>query len=297
MPSSRASHPGNVKHLQPRKDEVIPLAYAAGVDVGSTQTKAVIINEAGEIVGRALIDTGANVVQAAENAYTVARDGAGIDDREVEYVVGTGYGRYRVTFGNSQVTEISCHGRGAVHMFPGTRTVVDMGGQDTKAISVDANGEITDFCMNDKCAAGTGRFLGAASAALDIPLDQLGPVSLTSTKPVKISTTCTVFAESEVLAWIGKGKKIEDILWGVHVSIAQRSAGLMRRVGINDEITFTGGVTRNEGMVKALEERLEKKLNISEDCHYMGALGAALFALDEVKAGRTPERAGAGVKS
>lgn len=273
------------------------MAYAAGVDVGSTQTKAVIINEDGEIVGRALLDTGANVIQAAENAYVVAREEAGIDEREVEYVVGTGYGRYRVTFGNSQVTEISCHGRGAVHLFPNTRTVVDMGGQDTKAISVDANGEITDFCMNDKCAAGTGRFLGAAAAALDIPLDDLGPVSLTSTKPIKISTTCTVFAESEVLAWIGKGKKIEDILWGVHTSIASRSAGLMRRVGIEDEITFTGGVTRNKGMVKALEERLGKPLNISEDCHFMGALGAALFALDEVKAGRNPVGAGAGVKS
>jgi len=276
---------------------VITLAYAAGVDVGSTQTKAVIINEGGEIVGRALLDTGANVIQAAENAYIVARDEAGIDEREVEYVVGTGYGRYRVTFGNTQVTEISCHGRGAVHLFPNTRTVVDMGGQDTKAISVAANGEITDFCMNDKCAAGTGRFLGAAAAALDIPLDDLGPVSLTSTKPIKISTTCTVFAESEVLAWIGKGKKIEDILWGVHTSIAARSAGLMRRVGIEDEITFTGGVTRNKGMVKALEERLEKPLNISEDCHFMGALGAALFALDEVKTGRTPVKTGAGVKS
>ncbi len=276
---------------------MIALAYAAGVDVGSTQTKAVIINEDGEIVGRALLDTGANVIQAAENAYVVAREEAGIDEREVEYVVGTGYGRYRVTFGNSQVTEISCHGRGAVHLFPNTRTVVDMGGQDTKAISVAANGEITDFCMNDKCAAGTGRFLGAAAAALDIPLDDLGPVSLTSTKPIKISTTCTVFAESEVLAWIGKGKKIEDILWGVHTSIAARSAGLMRRVGIEDEITFTGGVTRNKGMVKALEERLEKPLNISEDCHFMGALGAALFALDEIKTGRTAVKTGAGVKS
>lgn len=273
------------------------MAYAAGVDVGSTQTKAVIINEAGEIVGRSLLDTGANVIQAAENAYVVAREEAGIDEREVEYIVGTGYGRYRVTFGNSQVTEISCHGRGAVHLFPNTRTVVDMGGQDTKAISVDANGEITDFCMNDKCAAGTGRFLGAAAAALDIPLDDLGPISLTSTRPIKISTTCTVFAESEVLAWIGKGKKIEDILWGVHVSIAQRSAGLMRRVGVNDEITFTGGVTRNKGMVKALEDRLGKPLNISEDCHFMGALGAALFALDEVKTGRNPVKTGAGVAS
>ncbi len=269
------------------------MAYAAGVDVGSTQTKAIIINEDAEIVGRALLDTGANVIQAAEDAYAEALAESGISQDEVEYVVGTGYGRYRVTFGNSQVTEISCHGRGAVHLFPNTRTVVDMGGQDTKAISVTADGEITDFCMNDKCAAGTGRFLGAASAALDIPLGDLGPVSLQSTKPIKISTTCTVFAESEVLAWIGKGKKIEDILWGVHKSIASRSAGLMRRVGIEDEITFTGGVSRNEGMVKALEERLEKKLNISEDCHYMGALGAAMFALDNIQAARTPAETGA----
>ena len=146
------------------------------------------------------------------------------------------------------------------------------------------NGEIADFCMNDKCAAGTGRFLGAAAAALDIPIDQLGPVSLQSRKPIKITTTCTVFAESEVLAWLGKGKKIEDILWGVHKSIASRSAGLMRRVGLDSEITFSGGVSRNNGMVKALEERLKQPLNISEECHYMGALGAALFALDRVEA-------------
>src|SRR6266498_5026438 len=164
------------------------MAYAAGVDVGSTQTKAVIIDEAGEIVGRALIDTGANVIAAAENAFALAADS--LDEREVEYVIGTGYGRYRVTFGNAQVTEISCHGRGAVHMFPGTRTVVDMGGQDTKAIRVSPRGEILDFCMNDKCAAGTGRFLGAASTALEIPLDQLGPTALRGERPVRISTTC-----------------------------------------------------------------------------------------------------------
>jgi (R)-2-hydroxyacyl-CoA dehydratese activating ATPase len=167
-----------------------------------------------------------------------------VREEEVEYVVGTGYGRYKVTFGNTQVTEISCHGRGAVHMFPGTRTVVDMGGQDTKAIRV-GPGEIVDFCMNDKCAAGTGRFLGAASAALDIPLDELGPTALRGERPVKITTTCTVFAESEVLSWLGKGKKIEDILLGVHQSIAARSIGLLRRVGIEDEVTFTGGVARN----------------------------------------------------
>ncbi len=266
------------------------MAYAAGVDVGSTQTKAVIVDEDGVIVARSLTDTGANVVQAAQDAFNRALDDKGLSEREVEYVIGTGYGRYRVTFGNAQVTEISCHGRGAAHMFPGTRTVLDMGGQDTKAIRVSKTGEIDDFCMNDKCAAGTGRFLGAASMALDIPLEKLGDTALKSTKPVRISTTCTVFAESEVLAWLGKGKKIEDILWGVHQSIAMRSASLMRRVGVEDEVTFTGGVSKNPAMVVALEERLGVKLNVSEESHYMGALGAALFGLDHIKASREPAR-------
>ncbi len=264
------------------------MAYAAGVDVGSTQTKAIIINEDNKIIGRSLVDTGANVVMAAEKSYQQALDDNNIREEEIEYIVGTGYGRYRVTFGNTQVTEISCHARGAVHMFPKTITVVDMGGQDTKAIRVSPTGEIVDFCMNDKCAAGTGRFLGAASTALDIPIDELGPTALKAQKPIRISTTCTVFAESEVLSWLGKGKKIEDILWGVHQSIASRSAGLMRRVGVEEEVTFTGGVAKNVGMIKALEERLEVSMNVSEESHYMGALGAALFALDYIIASRAP---------
>ncbi len=263
------------------------MRYAAGVDVGSTQTKAVIIDEDGKILGRSLIDTGANVTKAAENSYGLALEESPVGDDDIGFVIGTGYGRYKVTFGDKQVTEISCHGRGAAHMFPGTRTVLDMGGQDSKAISIQTNGEITDFCMNDKCAAGTGRFLGAAATALDIPLDDLGPTALTSEKPVRISTTCTVFAEAEVLSWLGKGRKIDDILWGVHQSIAARSFGLLRRVGIEDEITFTGGVARNVGMIKAMEEKLQKKLNVSEESHYMGALGAALFALDSVLAGES----------
>jgi len=264
------------------------MSYAAGVDVGSTQTKAVIIDERREIVGRALIDTGANVTAAAEKAFHLALKSAGLGDEEVAYVIGTGYGRYKVTFGNKQVTEISCHGRGAVHMFPRTRTVLDMGGQDSKAIRVNADGEIVDFCMNDKCAAGTGRFLGAAAVALDIPLPDLGPTALQAEKSVRISTTCTVFAESEVLSWLGKGKKVEDILWGVHQSIAARSVGLLRRVGIEEELTFTGGVAKNVGMIKALEDALGKKINVSEESHFMGALGAALFALDHIRASRKP---------
>jgi predicted CoA-substrate-specific enzyme activase len=228
-------------------------------------------------------------VSAAENAYAMAAKDGSVLEEEIEYVIGTGYGRYRVTFGNDQITEISCHARGAVHMFPDTRTVLDMGGQDTKAIRVGVHGEIDDFCMNDKCAAGTGRFLGAASAALDIPLQELGPTALESTRPVRISTTCTVFAESEILSWIGKGKKVEDILLGVHQSIASRSMGLLRRVGIEPEISFTGGVAKNVGMIRAIEDRLETRINVSPDSHYMGALGAALFALDEIRAHRSPQ--------
>ena len=264
------------------------MALSAGVDVGSTQTKAVIINEGLDIIGRSLIDTGANVVKAAEKAYLQALNDSNRREEEVAYVIGTGYGRYKVTFGDTQITEISCHGRGAVHMFPNTKTVLDMGGQDTKAISVSKIGEIVDFCMNDKCAAGTGRFLGAASMALDIPLGELGAVALKSEKPVKISTTCTVFAESEVLSWLGKGKKIEDILLGVHKSISSRSIALLRRVGLNQQITFTGGVAKNIGMVEVLNENLGMKMNVSEESHFMGALGAALFAMDHIFESRIP---------
>jgi len=268
------------------------MAYAAGVDVGSTQTKAVVVDEDRRIVGRALIDTGANVTAAAENAFIAAVRNAGVLEEDLAYVVGTGYGRYKVTFGDSQVTEISCHARGAVQMFPGTRTVLDMGGQDTKAIRVRANGEVVDFCMNDKCAAGTGRFLQAASFALEIPLDEVGPTALRAEKPVKISNTCTVFAESEVLSWLGRGKKIEDILMGMHQSIATRSVGLLRRVGIDSEVTFTGGVARNRAMVQVLNGMLGLQMNVSEESHFMGALGAALFALDRILSSRVAHGAG-----
>lgn len=264
------------------------MAYAAGVDVGSTQTKAIVVDEDLKIVGRAIIDTGANVVTAAEKSFQAALQNGGISDEQVEYIIGTGYGRYKVTFGNTQVTEISCHARGAVHMFPGTRTVLDMGGQDTKAIRVRANGEVVDFSMNDKCAAGTGRFLQAAAAALDIPLPELGPTALRAEKAVPISTTCTVFAESEVLSWLGKGKKIEDILLGVHRSIGTRSMALLRRVGVESQVTFTGGVTKNQGMVQVMNDMLGFPVNVGEESHVMGALGAALFAMDRIVASRIP---------
>lgn len=257
------------------------MRFAAGVDVGSTQTKAVVMEEGAGIVGRALTDTGANVTRAAENAFHIACREARIDPRDVGFVVGTGYGRYKITFGNAQMTEISCHARGASYVFPSTRTVIDMGGQDAKAISIGENGEVLDFVMNDKCAAGTGRFLANAADVMGITLDEVGPLSLEGTKPVKLTTVCTVFVESDILSYLSMGKKPPDILRGVHLAIAKRTISLARRVSLEPQITMTGGVARNLGMVKALEEVLDTRLQVSPDAHFMGAIGAALFALEK----------------
>ena len=273
------------------------MIHGAGVDVGSTQTKAVIVNEGRRIVARALIATGANVSRAAENAFLQACGCAGLPRDAVGYVVGTGYGRYKVTFGDAQITEITCHARGAHSLFPATRTVVDMGGQDTKAIKVGADGSVIDFSMNDKCAAGTGRFLSAAADVTGVGLDEIGPLSLRATTPVRLTSVCTVFVESDIMSYLAQRKTVEDILGGVHKAIATRTMSLVRRVGVENEITFTGGVSRNIGMIRALGDVLDRPINVSDEGHYMGALGAALFALERAQAaarGAAGAAAGAG---
>jgi predicted CoA-substrate-specific enzyme activase len=256
------------------------MTYAVGVDVGSTQTKSIIINDELEIVGRSLIDTGANVTRAAERSFGEALVKSGVRREAVKYVVGTGYGRYKVTFGDAQITEISCHAKGAFFLFPRTQTVIDMGGQDAKGIRVGGSGEVKDFVMNDKCAAGTGRFLANAAEAVGLTLDEIGAISLRAKNPVRLTTVCTVFVESDIMSYLAQGKKIEDILGGVHSAIAARTVSLVRRVGIEEEVTFTGGVSRNIGMVRALEDKLGMRLNVSPDAHFVGALGAGLFALE-----------------
>ena len=268
------------------------MIYGAGVDVGSTQTKAVIVDEARTIVGRSLIPTGANVTRAGENSFVKACQDAGIPREGVGYVVGTGYGRYKITFGDAQITEITCHARGAHSLFPASRTVLDMGGQDTKAIKVGPDGSVQDFAMN-KCAAGTGRFLSAAAEVTGVGLDEIGPISLEAKNPVRLTSVCTVFVESDIMSYLAQRKTIEDILGGVHKAIATRTMSLVRRVGVEPEVTFTGGVSRNIGMVRALEDVLKTAINVSPEGHYMGAIGAALFALersiaaaDAVTAGR-----------
>jgi (R)-2-hydroxyacyl-CoA dehydratese activating ATPase len=263
------------------------MLYGGGVDVGSTQTKAIILSEDREIIGRALINTGANVSMAAERAFREAAASAKIAAEDVAYVVGTGYGRYKVNFGNAQITEISCHARGANLLFPNTRTVIDMGGQDAKGIRVGESGDVKDFVMNDKCAAGTGRFLSNAAETVGLSLDMIGPVSLEAKKPVRLSTVCAVFVESDIMSYLAEGKTVPDILGGVHSAIAARTVALVRRVSIEPEIAFTGGVSRNIGMVKALEEKLGYPVNVCADSHYIGAIGAAVFAVERALGGET----------
>ncbi len=255
------------------------MSYAAGVDVGSTQTKAIVVDEDLKIVGRAIIDTGANVVTAAEKAFQAALKNGGIPDEEVEYIVGTGYGRYKVTFGNTQVTEISCHARGAVRMFPGTRTVLDMGGQDTKAIRVRPNGEVVDFCMNDKCAAGTGRGMEVFADLMQVPIEQLGELSLQVDKePEPVSSTCVVFAKSEAVGLLRKGWRKNAVLAAYCNAMAHRVCTLLERISIQKDFAITGGIAKNVGVVTRLEKELGvQAIKPTFDTQIAGAVGAALF--------------------
>jgi predicted CoA-substrate-specific enzyme activase len=232
------------------------MIYAAGIDVGSTQTKGILLNDQLEIVARALTDTGAYVTRAAEKCFGEALRASGVERGDVAYIVGTGYGRYKVTFGDAQITEISCHARGASYLFPNTRTVIDMGGQDAKGIKIGVDGDVKDFVMNDKCAAGTGRFLASAADALGMGLDDIGEISLRAKNPVRLTTVCTVFVESDIMSYLAQGKRTEDILGGVHSAIAARTISLIRRVGIEPEVTFTGGVSKNIGMVRSTSVRI-----------------------------------------
>ncbi len=260
------------------------MKVAVGMDIGSTTAKCVLLRE-GEIIGRSLNPVGVDIVRDADRALQLALQDAHLDRGDVGFTTGTGYGRFKIQFGQLAVTEISCHARGAHFLFPKTRLVVDIGGQDTKAIRVNERGEVVDFAMNDKCAAGTGRFLDVCAGALGLDVADIGPLSLNSRHPVRVTSTCTVFAESEVTSYVSRGKEPQDILAGLHASIANRSLSLLQRVGIEPEVTFTGGVSRNEGMVRALSQRLGLPVNVSPLSQYMGAIGAALVGEERLHGG------------
>ncbi|MCD7865816.1 MAG: acyl-CoA dehydratase activase, partial [Clostridiales bacterium] len=197
-------------------------------------------------------------------------------------IVSTGYGRVSIPFADKNVTEISCHGKGAHFLNPAVRTILDIGGQDSKAIRLNEHGDVIDFVMNDKCAAGTGRFLEMMARTLEISIDELGPVSLLSKEDVEISSMCSVFAESEVISLIAQNKETADIAHGIHKAIAGKAISLLKRVGLKKDFMMTGGVAKNPGVVKVLEEQLGAALYIYEQPEIVGALGAALFGLESL---------------
>lgn len=253
-------------------------SYFAGVDIGSLTAKAVILNE-DEIVAHSLIPVTVSPEKIGRAALEEALKAAQLKLEELKYIVATGYGRISAPYAHSTTSEITCHARGAYFLNPKVRTVVDMGGQDCKAIRVGERGQVVDFAMNDKCAAGTGRFLEVLAKVFDVPLDELGPLCLKAEARVPISSTCTVFAESEVISLMAQGEKLENIISGIHLSIARRVVGILSKIGVEKELIFTGGVGKNLGMRKTLEELLEMEMaDLNWDPQLVGALGAALIA-------------------
>jgi len=262
----------------------------AGVDVGSRTTSALILGDS-EILSHSVIPTGAESVKTARKGMKEALRGANMSLDDINYIVATGYGRVLVPFAHEIATEIWCHARGANLYFPAVRTVLDMGGQDCKAIRVDANGNHTNFAMNDKCAAGTGRFLEVMAETLGLPVDDIGELSLQSKNEARISSMCTVFARSEVNRLVRRGIDKKDILAGLHEAISTRVYGLLRKVGVEEDFVISGGIAMNIGVVRKIEEKVGLKALIPEEPQIVGALGAALIARERAKGFETPGKA------
>ena len=252
----------------------------AGIDVGSL-TAEVVIMEKEQLLSYVIRPTGANSKRAAEMAMEEALSKAALKGSDLTKVVATGYGRIGIDFADKRITEITCHGRGAYFWDPAVRTVIDIGGQDSKVIRLAEDGRVVDFAMNDKCSAGTGRFLEVMAQALEVELDQLATLSNSALNIISISSMCTVFAESEVVLLIAQGLPREDIARGLHQSIADRTAGLVHRVGLEEKIMMTGGVARNSAVVAALNEKLKTWIVVPSEPQIAGALGAALLAQEE----------------
>lgn len=253
-----------------------------GIDLGSAACKAVLLED-GSIASSATICSGRGPVVTSQNAINEVLTGAGLHSLdEVDNIVSTGYGRRQLPISCKDVSEISCHARSAYWLLPSARTVLDIGGQDCKAISIGDKGKIVDFVMNDKCAAGTGRFFESMARALDCTLEDISAWSLKSTSPLTITSQCSVFAETEVVSLLNAGSDVHDIAAAINDSVSRRMASFSNRIGVHDDIVMTGGCAKSKGLVSSLEKTLGRKVNILDvDPQLMGALGAALFAMDE----------------
>jgi len=249
----------------------------AGIDIGSITAKAALLQD-GKIIGTKITFTGYNAEAAGIKVYEETLAEAGLDKSAVAKIVSTGYGRNSVKFADRAFTEILAHAAGAHFVNNKVRTIIDIGGQDSKAISLDETGKVKNFVMNDKCAAGAGRFLEVMARALEVNLDEFGAMSLRARQPAKISSLCTVFAESEVISLIARGEQRPQIIAGIHESIAARVSSMLARVGVAEPVMITGGVARNEGVVHALEKKLGVKIEVSPYAQANGAIGAAVLA-------------------
>ena len=256
--------------------------YVMGIDSGSTSTNAVIMDGDRKIVASAVVRTGAKSGESAQRILDEVLSEAGLKREDISWIVSTGYGRVSIPFADENVTEISCHGRGAHYFNPAVRTILDIGGQDSKAIRLNEKGEVADFVMNDKCAAGTGRFLEMIARSLEVDVDELGSIALQSKEDIEITSMCSVFAESEVISLIANNREKTDIANGICRAVANKSYSLLKRVGLEAEFMMTGGVAKNAGVVRAVEEKLGTKLYICPEPEIVGAAGAALYALDKV---------------
>jgi predicted CoA-substrate-specific enzyme activase len=251
--------------------------YFAGVDIGSTMTKVVVIGMNGEVVSAIKGPTGPEHRRLANEVMNKALDNAGLRIDDVSFIVATGYGRLNVPFADRQITELTCHTRGVWSLFPSVKTAIDIGGQDAKCMKIEM-GKMVDFVMNDKCAAGTGRFLEVIARSLGIRLEDMGEISLKAKKRVEVSNLCTIFAQQEVVALLSRGERIEDILAGLHYALASRVSGMAKRLRVEPDVVLTGGVSKNIGIVMAMKENLACELLVPEDPLLTGAIGAALLA-------------------
>jgi predicted CoA-substrate-specific enzyme activase len=252
--------------------------YFAGIDIGSTMTKAVILEDG--VIASVIGPTGPEQRKLANKVMEEALRKAGLSFDAMTYIVSTGYGRINVPFADKQVTEISCHARGVSSLFPQARTIVDIGGQDSKAITIDHHGRVTNFIMNDKCAAGSGRFVEVIADTVGLKLEQMGDLSLQSTHPAQISSICTIWAQQEVASRLAEGVPIPDLIAGVHRSLADRVARMVKRLKLKQEVILTGGGGKNKGLVKALSEQLDCEILVPQEPLITGALGAALLGKD-----------------
>ena len=252
-----------------------------GIDIGSLSCDAVVIDADARVLGSAVVLTGARNALAIERARDEALAAAGVGPADVAALVATGYGRTRVPDAIAAVTEITCHARGVEELLPGTRVLVDIGGQDSKAMLLDGRGRVMDFAMNDKCAAGTGRFLEAMARALEVDIDELGDLDAGASRDLTLSSMCTVFAESEVVSHVAEGAEVPDIVRGLHRAVASRTHSLVKRVAPSLDglqVAMSGGVARNAGVVRALEASLGVAIRVPPDPDTVGALGAACIA-------------------